>query len=276
MDKDIIYMQPSAPQVGQRQNLRHCIWEGDQSQAVGLRTRPCNPAPSAQARNRPLQSLACHPDGLPKPLLKFSVESPQAPPLNNSMSFAQKRQTLLGGLACKSPELGQRPAGSSDSKFLVLPHLRALGYSIGKRWKGRILTQDRIEAVWVLSKKCPFLGIFGRKAQQTAASPNLRCQYYFLILSFLHLLLPLISGEAFSNHITMTKKNPLSPQLCDPICFPLSLWPFLGQILLSLPPPEAFLWTLLFKFRDESSGGPARGSDLSSLLVKVFWGKKFV
>lgn len=215
MDKDIIYMQPSAPQVGQRQNLRHCIWEGDQSQAVGLRTRPCNPAPSAQARNRPLQSLACHPDGLPKPLLKLSVESPQAPPLNNSMSFAQKRQTLLGGLACKSPELGQRPAGSSDSKFLVLPHLRALGYSIGKRWKGRILTQDRIEAVWVLSKKCPFLGIFGRKAQQTAASPNLRCQYYFLILSFLHLLLPLISGEAFSNHITMTKKNPLSPQLCS-------------------------------------------------------------
>lgn len=108
---------------------------------------PVTQHPLHKPETRKLQSLACHPDGLPKPLLKLSVESPQAPPLNNSMSFAQKRQTLLGGLACKSPELGQRPAGSSDSKFLVLPHLRALGYSIGKRWKGRILTQDRIEAV---------------------------------------------------------------------------------------------------------------------------------
>lgn len=120
-------MQPRAPQVGQRQNLCHYIWEGDQSQAVGLRMRPYNPAPSAQARNHPLQSLACHPDDLPKPVLKLSGENPQAPPLNNSMSFAQKRQTLLGGLNCESPELGQRLAGSSDSKFLVLLHLRALG-----------------------------------------------------------------------------------------------------------------------------------------------------
>lgn len=121
--KTLFYMKPSAFQVGQRQNLCHHIWEGDQSQAVGLGTGPYNPAPSAQARNHPLQSLAYHPDDLPKPLLKLSVESPQAPPLNNSRSFAQKRQTLLGGQACDSAELGQRPAGSSDSEFLALPHL---------------------------------------------------------------------------------------------------------------------------------------------------------